>query len=78
MPVKFFLSIGLTLLVSASGAMADEPIYVEPEPASEMQPCDAYGPGWYYLPGTTTCVKVSGDVRMQYGATRPQGGKRSN
>ena len=30
--------------------------------------CDAYGVGFYYIPGTETCLKISGYVRMDIGA----------
>ena len=30
--------------------------------------CDTYGVGFYYIPGTETCLKVSGYVRMDIGA----------
>ena len=30
--------------------------------------CEAYGVGFYYIPGTETCLKVSGYVRMDIGA----------
>src|SRR5690606_3863475 len=31
--------------------------------------CDAYGAGWWYIPGTEYCIKFDGDVRVQYGST---------
>ena len=33
-----------------------------------MKICSLYGAGFYYIPGTDTCIKVGGWVRMQMGA----------
>ena len=32
-----------------------------------MKICSLYGAGFYYIPGTDTCIKVGGWVRMQMG-----------
>ncbi len=32
------------------------------EPANFVKVCDAFGPGFYYAPGTDTCIKISGYV----------------
>jgi hypothetical protein len=42
-------------------------------PAAEQTPadndlarvCDAYGEGYHLIPGTTTCLKIGGYVKMQ-------------
>lgn len=66
----------MVLLAGANGAATSEPVFVEPpEPEEQMKPCEAYGQGWYYLPGTTTCVKISGDVRLDYSSQRSQGNR---
>jgi hypothetical protein len=28
--------------------------------------CDAFGTGYFYIPGTETCLKIGGEVRFQY------------
>lgn len=35
-------------------------------PASYVKICDAYGAGYFYIPGTDTCVKLGGYVRAEY------------
>jgi hypothetical protein len=57
------------VLVAATGARAADAIVVEPEPVEYVRICDAYGAGWFYIPGTETCIKFDGDVRVQYGFT---------
>jgi hypothetical protein len=35
-------------------------------PVEYVKVCDAYGAGFFYLPGTETCLKVGGRVRADY------------
>lgn len=39
----------------------------EPEPAEEnyLRACDAFGKGYFYIPGTDTCLRISGYVRSE-------------
>ena len=32
--------------------------------------CDAFGTGFFYIPGTETCLKIGGEVRFQVGVDR--------
>src|SRR5690606_4399613 len=43
----------------------------EPEPMEYVRICDAYGAGYFYIPGTETCLRVSGWMRYQ-----PEGASR--
>jgi len=36
-------------------------------PAEYVKICDAYGAGFFYIPGTDTCLRVGGYVRAEYG-----------
>ena len=47
---------------------ADAVMAAEPEPMEYVQICDTYGVGFYYIPGTETCLKVSGYIRTDVGA----------
>ena len=47
---------------------ADAVVAAEPEPMEYVQICDTYGVGFYYIPGTETCLKVSGYIRTDVGA----------
>jgi hypothetical protein len=56
-------------LTAVSGARAaDAVVAAEPEPMEYVRICDTYGVGFYYIPGTETCLKVSGYMRMDVGA----------
>src|SRR5665647_769578 len=35
-------------------------------PASYVKICDAYGAGFFYIPGTDTCIRLGGYVRAEY------------
>ncbi|MGV8939562.1 MAG: porin, partial [Allorhizobium sp.] len=35
----------------------------EPEPMEYVRVCDAFGTGYFYIPGTETCLKIGGEVR---------------
>ncbi|MGN6467308.1 MAG: porin [Rhizobiaceae bacterium] len=45
----------------------------EPEPAEYVKVCDAYGAGFFYIPGTETCMSINGYVWFQVGATGENG-----
>ncbi len=45
---------------------AADAIVVEPEPIEYVRVCDAYGSGYFYLPGTETCLNINGYVRTTY------------
>jgi hypothetical protein len=38
---------------------------VEPQPLQYVKICSLYGAGFYYMPGTDTCLKVGGYVRAE-------------
>ncbi|MBN7764148.1 porin, partial [Nitratireductor aquibiodomus] len=40
-------------------------IVPEPEPMEYVRVCDVYGAGFFYIPGTETCLKIGGMVRYQ-------------
>jgi hypothetical protein len=39
-----------------------------PAAANYVKVCDAYGAGFFYIPGSDTCLKIGGFVRAQYNA----------
>jgi hypothetical protein len=66
MKLKSLLLGSAAVMVAATGARAADAIVIEPEPVEYVRVCDAYGAGWWYIPGTETCIKFDGDVRVQY------------
>src|SRR6187402_2382803 len=69
MNIKSLLLGSAAAFVAVSGARAaDAVVIVEPEPMEYVRVCDTYGVGFYYIPGTETCLKVSGYIRYDIGA----------
>ncbi len=69
MNIKSLLLGSAAALVAVSGARAADAVVVaEPEPVEYVRVCDVYGAGFYYIPGTETCLKVSGYMRYDIGA----------
>ena len=66
MKIKSLLLGSAAALVAVSGAQAADAIIVEPEPMEYVKVCDMYGAGYFYIPGTETCLKISGHVRIDY------------
>jgi hypothetical protein len=65
MNIKSLLLGSAAALVAVSGAQAaDAIIAAEPEPMEYVRVCDAFGTGYFYIPGTETCLKVGGRVRF--------------
>jgi hypothetical protein len=68
MNIKSLLLGSATALAAVSGAQAaDAIIAAEPEPMEYVRVCDAFGTGYFYIPGTETCLKVGGYVRFEVG-----------
>jgi hypothetical protein len=68
MNIKSLLLGSAAALVAVSGARAaDAVVIAEPEPMEYVRVCDTYGVGFYYIPGTETCLKISGYMRYDIG-----------
>ena len=69
MNIKSLLLGSAAALLAVSGARAADAVVVaEPEPMEYVRICDVYGAGFYYIPGTETCLKIGGLVRYQIDA----------
>lgn len=52
-------------LLAVTGAQAADLPIIEAEPVDYVRVCDAYGAGFFYIPGTETCLKIGGYVRAE-------------
>jgi hypothetical protein len=69
MNIKSLLLGSAAALAAVSGAQAaDAIVAAEPEPMEYVRVCDAFGTGYFYIPGTETCLKIGGYVRFQVNA----------
>jgi len=75
------MNIKMVLLASAAAFAASTPVLAadaivaaEPEPVEYVRVCDAYGTGYFYIPGTETCLKIEGYIRFQVNVGPNAGG----
>ena len=74
MNIKSLLLGSAAALAVVSGAQAaDAIVAAEPEPMEYVRVCDAFGTGFFYIPGTETCLKIGGEVRFNYGWSKVAG-----
>ncbi len=66
MKIKSLLLGSAAVMAAASTAQAADAIVVEPEPVEYVRVCDMYGAGYFYIPGTETCLKFGGYVQLDY------------
>jgi hypothetical protein len=52
-------------LVAIAGAQAAD-LPVKAKPVQYVKICSLYGAGFYYIPGTDTCIKIGGYVRAEW------------
>ena len=60
-----FLGSAASLACASFALAADLPVH-KAAPAEYVRICDAYGQGFFYIPGTETCLRISGMVRAEY------------
>ena len=63
------LLLGAAAGIAAIGAAqaADLPM-TKAEPVEYVKVCSTFGPGFFYIPGTDTCLKIGGEIRADYRA----------
>jgi hypothetical protein len=66
---SLILGSAISALAVTGAKAADAIVFAEPEPVEYVRVCDVYGAGFFYIPGTETCLRVSGYVYHQFGAT---------
>lgn len=65
MKMKVILSALLATAATISVAKAADSVVAEPEPVEYVRVCDAYGEGFFYIPGTETCMRIGGFIYGQ-------------
>ena len=66
MKLKALLLGSAAAMIAVTGANAADAVVAEPEPVEYVRVCDMYGNGYFYIPGTETCMRISGLVRSTY------------
>jgi hypothetical protein len=66
MKIKSLLIGSAALMTVSTGSYAaDAVVMAEPEPVEYVRVCDVYGAGFFYIPGTETCLKIGGYFRYE-------------
>ncbi len=74
MNIKSLILGSATAALAATGAQAADAIVIaEPEPVEYVRVCDVYGAGFFYIPGTETCLRIGAEIRAQYGTADSDG-----
>jgi hypothetical protein len=60
---RLLLGTAMGLVTVAAAQAADLP--VKAKPVQYVKVCSLYGDGFYYIPGTDTCLKIGGYVRVE-------------
>ncbi|MBD9371615.1 porin [Rhizobium sp. ARZ01] len=58
-------------LAAANARAADAIVSTESAPIEYVRVCDAFGAGHFYIPGTETCLKIGGYLRIEAAAGDP-------
>jgi len=66
MKLKTLLLGSAAAMIAVSGARAADAVVAEPEPVEYVRVCDMYGSGFFYIPGTETCLSINGYARVGY------------
>ncbi|MEP0943087.1 MAG: porin [Rhizobiaceae bacterium] len=66
MKLKALLLGSAAALIAVSGAHAADAVVAEPEPMDYVKVCDMYGAGFFYIPGTETCLRIAGYAQVEY------------
>ena len=73
MSKNILLGCAAAFVVVGGAHAADLP--AKAKPVEYVKICSVYGAGFFYIPGTDTCIKIGGWVRAEYafqtGARRP-------
>ncbi len=72
---RVLLGSGAGVFAVAGAQAADLPVLpVKAKPVEYVRVCSLYGAGFWYVPGTDTCIKVGAFVKLQAGYNLNQGG----
>ena len=64
--LKSFIMGSAAALLAVTGASAADLGVKKPSPVEYVKVCNTYGAGFFYIPGSNTCLKVGGRVRFEY------------
>lgn len=72
--VKGVLWGGVAALMTVPAALAADLPIAKSAPVEYVRVCSTHGEGFFYVPGTDTCLRIGGYVRAEFGYAQPKGG----
>src|SRR3712207_8454807 len=70
--VKSLFLASVAGLAGFAGAQAADLPVAKAAPVEYVRVCSTYGSGFFYIPGTETCLRVGGRVRAEYIYVEPE------
>lgn len=67
---SFLLASAAALVASSSAYAADAVVETAPVAANYVKVCDTFGAGFFYIPGSDVCLKISGRIRVTAQSSR--------
>ncbi|MFC0217019.1 hypothetical protein FHS82_000770 [Pseudochelatococcus lubricantis] len=64
---------GAACLAAVSSASAADLPVSKSAPVEYVRVCSAHGEGFFYVPGTDSCIKIGGRLRTDFAYTQPKG-----
>jgi hypothetical protein len=61
------LLLGCVASIATVGCAQAADLPVKAKPVQYVKICSLYGDGYYYIPGSDTCIRIGGYIRAQYG-----------
>ena len=67
----FLIGAGSSIFLPCTAMAADAIVAAEPGALEYVRVCDAFGEGYFYIPGTETCLKFGGYLRVDIAGGDP-------
>lgn len=71
--VKGMLMGGAAVMMVVPAAFAADLPVTKSQPVEYVRVCSAEGDGFFFVPGTDSCIRIGGHVRAEFGYTQPKG-----
>ncbi|MDQ0471580.1 porin [Labrys wisconsinensis] len=68
---SFLLGAAAGIVTTGAAEAADLPM-TKAEPVEYVKVCSEFGEGYFYIPGTDTCLRLQGEIRAKYIFTQPK------
>ncbi|MGI6247627.1 MAG: porin [Pseudochelatococcus sp.] len=70
---RLYLAAGAVFFVTGIPAWSADLPVSKSAPVDYVRVCSTHGEGFFYVPGTDTCIRIGGRVRADFGYSQPRG-----